>query len=64
MNNSSPKCSHLGITCYSQTVEASFEGPGSGTVAVVEGETATLICGTGLMGNPLPTISWTDNKER
>ena len=46
------------------TVGASFEGQGSGTVAVVEGETAILVCGTGLMGNPLPTISWTENKER
>jgi hypothetical protein len=43
---------------------ARFSGPGSGTVAVVEGESATLVCGTGLSGNPLPTLTWTDNTGR
>ncbi|CAI8043848.1 Hemicentin-2 [Geodia barretti] len=43
---------------------ARYSGPGSGTVAVVEGESATLVCGTGLSGNPLPTLTWTDNTGR
>jgi hypothetical protein len=32
-------------------------------VAVVEGGPATLVCGTGLTGNPTPTVSWTDNND-
>ena len=47
-----------------QTAGARFSGPGSETVAVVEGESATLVCGTGLSGNPLPTLTWTDNNGR
>ena len=30
-------------------------------VAVVEGDTVTLVCGTDLTGNPLPLIVWRDN---
>ena len=47
-----------------QTVGARFAGPESETVAEVEGESATLVCGTGLSGNPLPTLTWTDNTGR
>ena len=31
---------------------------------MLEGETATLVCGTDLTGNPLPNITWTDNSNR
>ena len=31
---------------------------------MLEGETATLVCGTDLTGNPLPNITWTDNNDR
>ena len=33
-------------------------------MAVVEGESATLVCGTGLSGYPFPNITWTDNNGR
>ena len=46
------------------TVGAGLGGDGSGTVAVLEGETATLVCGTDLTGNPLPTVTWRDNNDR
>ena len=38
--------------------------PGSESVAVLEGESVTLVCGTNLTGNPIPTITWTDNTGR
>ena len=46
------------------TVGAGLGGDGSGTVAVLEGETATLVCGTDLTGNPFPNITWRDNNDR
>ena len=34
------------------------------TVAVLEGDSATLVCGTDLTGNPMPSVSWRDNNNR
>ena len=46
------------------TVGAGLSGAGSGTVAVLEGDSATLVCGTDLTGNPIPSVSWRDNNDR
>ena len=34
------------------------------TVAVLEGDSATLVCGTDLTGNPMPSVSWKDSSGR
>jgi len=36
---------------------------GASVVATLEGDNATLICGTNLTGNPEPTIQWMDNNN-
>ena len=46
------------------SVGAGLGGAGSVSVPVLEGESATLVCGTDLTGNPTPTITWTDNTGR
>ena len=46
------------------SVGAGLGGAGSVSVPVLEGEPATLVCGTDLTGNPTPTITWTDNTGR
>ena len=38
-----------------------IDGPGDSQHAVLEGGDITLACGTSTVGNPTPTISWTDN---
>ena len=55
---------HLGILLYFKTVRAGLRTAGSEVVAVLEGERVTLVCGTGLTGNPIPTVTWTDNNNR
>ena len=53
----------LHIHCLTlQTVGAGFGGEGSEVVVVLEGEVATLVCGTDLTGNPIPNVTWTNNK--
>ena len=45
--------------CFA-SVPAQIEVPGD-THVILEGGDITLVCGTSAIGNPTPTISWTDN---
>ena len=45
--------------CFA-SVPAQIEVPGDAHV-ILEGGDITLVCGTSAIGNPTPTISWTDN---
>ena len=36
---------------------------GPSVVATLEGDNATLVCGTNLTGNPEPTVQWMDNNN-
>ena len=55
---------HVIATNIINAVGAGLGGAGSVSVPVLEGESATLVCGTDLHGNPTPTITWTDNTGR
>ena len=45
--------------CFA-SVPAQIEVPGD-THVILEGGDITLVCGTSAIGNPTPTISWTDS---
>ena len=42
-------------------VPPQIDGPGNTQRAILEGGDITLVCGNSAIGNPTPTISWTDN---
>ena len=43
------------------SVPPQIDGPGDTQRVILEGGDITLVCGTSAIGNPTPTISWTDN---
>ena len=43
------------------SVPPEIDRPGDTQRAVLEGGDITLVCGSNVDGNPIPTISWTDN---
>jgi len=43
------------------SVPAQIDGPGDTQCVILEGGDITLVCGNSAIGNPTPTISWTDN---
>jgi len=46
--------------CFA-SVPAQIDGPGDTQRVILEGSDITLVCGNRVIGNPTPTISWTDN---
>ena len=42
-------------------VPPQIDGPGDTQRVILEGGDITLVCGNSAIGNPTPTISWTDN---
>ena len=55
---------HINKDCLPYTVGAGLVGADSESVAVLEGDSVTLVCGTDLTGNPIPTVVWRDNNGR
>ena len=46
--------------CFA-SVPPELDGPGDTQRVILEGDDITLVCGSSAIGNPTPTISWTDN---
>jgi len=46
--------------CFA-SVPAQIEGSGDTQHVILEGNVITLVCDNRVIGNPTPTISWTDN---
>ena len=46
--------------CFA-SVPPEIDGPGDTQRVILEGDDITLVCGSSAIGNPTPTISWTDN---
>jgi len=46
--------------CFA-SVPPEIDGPGDTQRVILEGGNITLVCGNSAIGNPTPTISWTDN---
>ena len=46
--------------CFA-SVPPEIDGPGDTQRVILEGGDITLVCGNSAIGNPTPTISWTDN---
>jgi len=46
--------------CFA-SVPPEIDGPGDTQRVILEGGVITLVCGNSAIGNPRPTISWTDN---
>ena len=46
--------------CFA-SVPPEIEGSGDTQRVILEGGDITLVCGNSATGNPIPTISWTDN---
>ena len=46
--------------CFA-SVPPEIGGPGDTQRVILEGDDITLVCGSSAIGNPTPTISWTDN---
>ena len=46
--------------CFA-SVPAQIEGSGDTQHVILEGGDITLVCGNRVIGNPTPTISWTDS---
>ena len=54
------KTEQMSRIVFSITDPPEFVGPEVDT-AVLEGDNITLVCASGVNGNPTPTISWMDN---
>jgi len=46
--------------CFA-SVPPELDGPADTQRVILEGDDITLVCGSSAIGNPTPTISWTDN---
>ena len=49
------------MTSCAASVPPEIDGPGDTQHVILERGDITLVCGTSVAGNPIPTISWTDN---